>query len=63
MGEVPPGRHAGAGGDIAEICTAAEAANPGLKVTPTALVGEHPDLVEILQRRLDAVLGGAPVTA
>jgi sirohydrochlorin ferrochelatase len=58
-----PGRHAGAGGDIAEICTAAEAANPGLKVTPTALVGEHPGLVEILQRRLDAVLGGAPVTA
>jgi len=58
-----PGRHAGAGGDIAEICAAAEASNPGLRVTPTELVGDHDGLVDILQRRLQAVVAGIPAVA
>jgi sirohydrochlorin ferrochelatase len=51
-----PGRHAGEGGDIAEICEAAEQANPGLRVTPSALVGEHPMIVTLLRQRLDAAM-------
>lgn len=51
-----PGRHAGPGGDIAEICAAAERARPGLRAHLAPLVGEHPGLVEILADRLEAVL-------
>ncbi|MGO1691225.1 MAG: sirohydrochlorin chelatase, partial [Halomonas sp.] len=47
-----PGRHAGEGGDIAEICVAAEQQHPGLSVTTTKLVGEHPGIVDILRSRL-----------
>ena len=50
-----PGRHAGPGGDIAEICADAESRNPGLRVTPSALIGDHPGLIEILQDRLKVV--------
>lgn len=46
-----PGRHAGAGGDIARICTLAEQTHPGLRVLPAPLVGEHPALIEILADR------------
>lgn len=53
---IAPGRHAGPGGDIAEICEAAEQANPGLTLVPSPLVGEHPRLVELLAERLDAAL-------
>lgn len=53
---IAPGRHAGPGGDIAEICEAAEQANPGLTVVPSPLVGEHPRLLELLADRLDAAL-------
>jgi sirohydrochlorin ferrochelatase len=37
-----PGRHAGAGGDIAQICGAAESAAPSLRCHLTDLVGTHP---------------------
>lgn len=47
-----PGRHAGEGGDIAEICAAAEQRYPDLSVETTALVGEHPGIVDILATRL-----------
>ena len=47
-----PGRHAGEGGDIAEICAAAEQQDPGLSVTTTQLVGEHHGIVDILHSRL-----------
>ncbi len=47
-----PGRHAGAGGDIAQICAASEEAHPGLRVHPTPLVGEHPGLIAILADRV-----------
>lgn len=46
-----PGRHAGPGGDIAQICAALEQAHPGFRVHPTALVGEHPGLIPILTDR------------
>ena len=47
-----PGRHAGPEGDVAGICRAAEAASGGkLRTTMTALVAEHPLLVDILADR------------
>ncbi len=51
-----PGRHAGAGGDIADICRDAEVSHPGLEVRISPLVGNHPLLIDILKERLDAVL-------
>lgn len=51
-----PGRHAGAKGDVAKICRAAEAAHPGLKTQATALVGAHPLLMEILADRWRAAV-------
>ena len=50
-----PGRHAGAAGDVAQICRAAMDRHPGFKAVITPLVGEHPLLVEILASRLAAV--------
>lgn len=47
-----PGRHAGQGGDIAEICSTAMASHPGLRVRVSPLIGEHPLLIEILHDRL-----------
>lgn len=49
-----PGRHAGAGGDIETICRGVEERYPGFRVTQSALVGEHPELIEILADRLAA---------
>ncbi len=51
-----PGRHAGPGGDISEICERAMAAHPGLRVAISPLAAEHPLLVEILRDRLGQVL-------
>ncbi len=52
-----PGRHAGAGGDIAQICGAAETAHPTLLCDLTDLVGTHPlaatALVAALRDTLD----------
>lgn len=47
-----PGRHAGSGGDIAEICREAEAEVSGLRTHRTALVGDHPSIVPLLEKRL-----------
>ncbi len=47
-----PGRHAGPGGDVARICNAAREAAPGLRTHMTPLVGEHPRIVDLLERRL-----------
>lgn len=49
-----PGRHAGADGDIAHICRDAGLASPGLKTHITALLGEHPGLIDLLARRAAA---------
>ena len=47
-----PGRHAGAGGDIARICREAEAAVSGRLLTLRAgLLGDHPWLLDILADR------------
>lgn len=46
-----PGRHAGADGDVAKICAKAQAANSRLRTRVTALVAEHPTLIEILADR------------
>jgi len=47
-----PGRHAGAGGDVADICNEAEIASGGkLRAHLTGLVAEHPLLVQILADR------------
>jgi sirohydrochlorin ferrochelatase len=47
-----PGRHAGPNGDVAAICRAAEADSGGkLRTTMTALVAEHPLLIDILADR------------
>lgn len=52
-----PGRHAGAEGDIAQICTEAIKKSPKLKVHMTDLVSSHPGLIDILAERLQRSLG------
>jgi sirohydrochlorin ferrochelatase len=47
-----PGRHAGPGGDIATICKEAEGRHPGLLTGMTGLVGDHPGIIPLLERRL-----------
>ncbi|MBE0489145.1 MAG: cobalamin biosynthesis protein CbiX [Halomonas sp.] len=56
-----PGRHAGEGGDIAEICAQAMAHSPGLRVATTRLAGEHDGIVDILATRLEQGLAGTPL--
>jgi sirohydrochlorin ferrochelatase len=51
-----PGRHAGPGGDIERICHGAQEAYPGFRVYPSALVGSHPRLLEILQSRYAGIV-------
>lgn len=46
-----PGRHAGAHGDIAQICARAQAAAPRWRVRRTPLLGEHPRLIDLLAAR------------
>ena len=48
-----PGRHAGTGGDIDEICAKAQARFPELRICKTGLVGESPKLVDILARNFE----------
>jgi sirohydrochlorin ferrochelatase len=55
-----PGRHAGPGGDIAQICAAARRRRPGLSVTMTGLVGSHPKLIEVLADRAREARAAAP---
>ena len=47
-----PGRHAGPGGDIAEICHAAEEASPGLQTQMTEPIAADARLVALLTERL-----------
>ena len=51
-----PGRHAGEGGDIHQICADVMYQYPGFEVAISALVGEHPALIELLHQRLLARL-------
>ncbi|MEM8952919.1 MAG: DUF1800 family protein, partial [Verrucomicrobiota bacterium] len=57
---ISPGRHAGPGGDIAEICEEAEAKHPGLRTAMTDLVASHDQLIEILVGRYREGLSAAP---
>lgn len=57
-----PGRHAGPGGDIAEICAEAEEKNPGLRALMSDLFASHPGVVPLLARRLQQGLESDPVT-
>lgn len=50
-----PGRHAGAEGDIAQICARAQVAAPGLRIARTEVLGTHPLLIDVLADRLAAV--------
>ncbi|CAM2849364.1 sirohydrochlorin chelatase [Rariglobus hedericola] len=47
-----PGRHAGPGGDIAEICAAAEAENAGLHTQMTQPIAGESGLIDLLAERL-----------
>jgi len=47
-----PGRHAGPGGDIEQICASVRAEYPELDIAISPLVAEHPGLVDILAERL-----------
>ncbi|MDQ8204904.1 hypothetical protein [Pelagicoccus sp. SDUM812003] len=46
-----PGRHAGPGGDIAQIVSESEWGRRGGQVRFTELVGQLPDLIDLLERR------------
>lgn len=48
-----PGRHAGAGGDIASICTEFVQAFPGVSVAVTLPLGESDEILQLLARRLE----------
>ncbi|MBK5964449.1 cobalamin biosynthesis protein CbiX [Thiocystis minor] len=49
------GRHAGPGGDIADIIGRVESEYSGFRVHPSPLVGSHPGLIEVLLSRLNCV--------
>lgn len=51
-----PGRHAGPGGDVAEICDVAEAARPDLRTAMTKPIADDARLVEVLARRFEAAV-------
>ncbi len=52
-----PGRHAGAGGDVARICQAAEHTAGGrLRTVRAGLLADHPLLMEVLADRLAGVM-------
>lgn len=47
-----PGRHAGEGGDIVEICNNVMEKHPEFNITISPLMTEHPDIISILENRL-----------
>ncbi|MGH8018677.1 MAG: sirohydrochlorin chelatase [Opitutaceae bacterium] len=55
-----PGRHAGPGGDIDEICRDVAARVPGIRIHTTAVLGAHPLLIDVLAGRWSE-LQDAPV--
>jgi sirohydrochlorin ferrochelatase len=58
-----PGRHAGAGGDIAEICAAAREERPGLRTWITTTLGADPRIVSVLARRYAEAVAMLPSAA
>jgi hypothetical protein len=58
-----PGRHAGPGGDIAEICEAAEKEHEGLRTFMGDLFASHPGAIDLLAKRFQQGLASDPVEA
>ncbi len=56
-----PGRHAGPGGDIAEICEAAEQQHTELKTHMADLFATHEGIIPLLTYRLGQGLVAAPI--
>jgi sirohydrochlorin ferrochelatase len=56
-----PGRHAGQGGDIDQICRSVHQRHPQLQIRSSGLVGAHPDLTGILLDRLRSGLGDTEI--
>ena len=50
---ISPGRHAGKGGDIDQICEKAEQKCGTLKTYKSELFAEHPDVIKILSKRYE----------
>lgn len=59
---ISPGRHAGPGGDIAEICENEEKAKPGLKTFMSDLFATHDAVVPLLAERFRQGLETSPLT-
>ncbi|MCW8928720.1 MAG: cobalamin biosynthesis protein CbiX [Gammaproteobacteria bacterium] len=47
-----PGRHAGKGGDIVEICQSVMVQYPDFKISISPLISEHSEFISILEKRL-----------
>ncbi len=56
-----PGRHAGKGGDIAQICARAESLNDGLRIFISDFLSSDDGLLKLLMKRLDQGLSSQPV--
>ncbi|MEM9282541.1 MAG: cobalamin biosynthesis protein CbiX [Verrucomicrobiota bacterium] len=56
-----PGRHAGPGGDIAQICADAEERNPRLKTHMSDLFTTSPKVIDLLLTRMDQGAENKPV--
>jgi len=56
-----PGRHAGSGGDIRDICDAIQTRHPELRLHIAPLVGTHPGLIDILLSRLSEAEDRPPI--
>lgn len=50
-----PGKHAGEGGDIAQICESARAERPGLRTWMTEPIGASEHVIAVLRARLEAM--------
>ena len=50
---ISPGRHAGKGGDIDEICAESRKKHSGLNTFMTGLFSEHQGAIDVLNKRLD----------
>lgn len=56
-----PGRHAGPGGDVAQICARSAVSHERLRWAMTDLVGAHPLLLDLLAERFGQGMASAPV--
>lgn len=59
---ISPGRHAGPGGDIAEICEEAEKQHPELTTYMGDLFATHHDIIPLLAKRLEEGLASEPLS-